>query len=160
MSTVDSSINSSATVCIVDFYKRYFRREASDREALMGMRIVTVVLGIIGTGAALLMIRAKSALDVWWNISAVFGGGMVGLFLLGLLVKRAGHVSALCGVIVSIAMICWATFARGLPKGWGWLQCPFHPHLTGLLGAATLIVVGTVVAIAVPRGTGEKSGDE
>lgn len=150
MSTVDSSINSSATVCIVDFYKRYFRRDASDRQSLIGMRIVTVVLGIIGSGAALLMIRAKSALDVWWNISAVFGGGMVGLFLLGIFVRRAGHVSALCGVIVSILVIAWATFARGLPESWLWLECPFHPHLTGLLGAAALILVGGIMAFLIP----------
>lgn len=157
MSTVDSSINSSATVCIVDFYKRYFRRGASDRQALMGMRIVTVALGIVGTGAALLMIRAKSALDVWWNISAVFGGGMVGLFLLGILVRRAGHVSALCGVVVSVLVIAWATFARNLPEGWRWLQCPFHPHLTGLLGAAALILVGCIVAAILREERGEPS---
>jgi len=151
MSTIDSSLNSSATVCGVDFYRRYFRREASDRQCLFVMRIATVVLGLLGTGAALAMTRAKSALDVWWQISAIFGGGMLGLFLLGLLVKRAGHASALSGVIVSVAVIAWATFARRLPKGWRWLECPFHENLTGLLGAACLLVVGFLLALVVPQ---------
>jgi len=151
MSTIDSSLNSSATVCVVDFYRRHFRREASDRRSLSALRIVTVALGLLGTAAALAMIKAKSALDVWWQISAIFGGGMLGLFLLGLLIKRAGHISALSGVIVSITVIAWATFARGLPENWAWLECPFHGYLTGLLGAASLIVVGAVVAFLIPQ---------
>jgi len=97
------------------------------------------------------MTKAKSALDLWWQLSAIFGGGMLGLFLLGLLVKRAGHISALSGVIVSIAVIAWATFARGLPEGWGWLECPFHKHLTGLLGAASLLVVGAALSVFVSQ---------
>jgi len=157
MSSIDSSLNSSATVCIVDFYKRYFRREASDRQSLIAMRIVTVVLGIVGTAAALAMIKAKSALDVWWQISAIFGGGMLGLFLLGLLVKRAGHISALSGVIVSIVVIAWATFARDLPKGWEWLENPFHKYLTGLLGAVSLIVVGAILSAIIRQDEAKES---
>jgi len=157
MSTVDSSLNSSATVCVVDFYRRYFKRGASDRKSLLAMRVVTVVLGLLGTAAALAMIRAKSALDVWWQVSAIFGGGMLGLFLLGLLIKRAGHISALSGVIVSIVVISWATFARGLPEGWRWLECPFHKYLTGLLGAASLVVVGAILAVFVRQCGGEEA---
>jgi SSS family solute:Na+ symporter len=149
MSSIDSSLNSSATVCVADFYRRHFRRGASDAQALFAMRIVTVALGAFGTTAALVMIRAKSALDVWWQISAIFGGGMLGLFLLGLLIKRAGHLSALSGVVVSIVVIAWATFARG--EGWGWLECPFHKHLTGLLGAASLLIVGGALTLLFPR---------
>jgi SSS family solute:Na+ symporter len=151
MSTVDSSVNSSATVCVVDFYKRYFRPEASDHQALRAMRSVTVVFGILGTIAALAMIKAKSALDVWWQISAIFGGGMLGLFLLGLLVKRAGHASAVCGVAISVLIIAWATFARNLPESCRWLECPLHKHLTGLAGAASLLVVGAVLAVLIPQ---------
>jgi len=151
MSSIDSSLNSSATVCVADFYKRYFRPEASDRQALLAMRIVTVVLGLLGTAAALAMIKAKSALDVWWQLSAIFGGGMLGLFLLGLLVKSAGHISAVSGAIVSVVVIAWATFARGLPESWGWLECPFHKHLTGLFGAASLVVVGALLTVLFPQ---------
>lgn len=158
MSSIDSSLNSSATVCVIDFYRRYLRREAGDRQSLLAMRIVTVALGILGTAAALAMIKAKSALDVWWQISAIFGGGMLGLFLLGLLIKRAGHISAFCGVIVSVAVIAWATFARG--ESWAWLECPFHKHLTGLLGAGSLLVVGAALSVLVSqRGNGRTESD-
>jgi SSS family solute:Na+ symporter len=151
MSSVDSSLNSSATVSVVDFYRRYFRRNADDAQLLLTMRIVTVVLGVLGTIAALAMIKAQSALDVWWQVSAIFGGGMLGLFLLGLVVKRASHVSALVGVCVNLAVICWATFARGLPAGWSWLECPFHELLTGLLGAGSLIVVGLASTLLIRK---------
>ena len=65
MSTVDSALNCSATVLLLDLYKRYFRPNITERASMAFLRLTTVVWGILGTGAALLMIRAKSTLDVW-----------------------------------------------------------------------------------------------
>jgi SSS family solute:Na+ symporter len=35
------------------------------------------------------MTRAHSALDTWWQLAGIFSGGMLGLFLLGLIARRA-----------------------------------------------------------------------
>jgi SSS family solute:Na+ symporter len=111
MSTLSSSINSSATVWIVDFYKRLIRPNAEEKGLLMSTRISTLVIGILGTFAGIAMIGVKSALDAWWQISAVFGGGMLGLFLLGILVPRATPRGAVLGVLAAVVVIAWGTFA-------------------------------------------------
>ncbi|GAG23197.1 unnamed protein product, partial [marine sediment metagenome] len=83
MSTIDSGLNCSATLTLSDFYRRYFRRDADEKRSMRCLRVSTVVWGALAIGVALAMIGVKSALDVWWNVSSAFGGGILGLFLLG-----------------------------------------------------------------------------
>ena len=59
MSTVDSALNCSATVTLLDVYKKYFKPEINDKAAVLVLRLTTVMWGVLGTGFALLMIRAK-----------------------------------------------------------------------------------------------------
>ena len=61
----------------------------------------TILWGMLGTGLALFLVKVtESALDMWWALSGIIGGGMTGLFLLGMISKRAGNTAAIGGVIV------------------------------------------------------------
>ena len=61
MSTLDSSINVSATVFVVDFYKRLVNRNAEDAQLLRATRWSSVVFGVVGTLSSLFMIRPKGS---------------------------------------------------------------------------------------------------
>ena len=148
MSTIDSALNCSATVLLVDFYKRYINPHVSDRASLRCLRVTTVVWGLLGTGFAILMIRAQSALDIWWQISGIFGGGILGLFLLSLFRVRLSLWQGLVSIAVSIAVISWGTFARDLPAGWKWAQPPFDPIITGAVGTAALMIAASLLGFA------------
>jgi len=152
MSTVDSALNCSATVLLLDFYQRYFRPDVSERGSLLFLRLATVVWGILGTAFALLMIRARSALDVWWQIAGIFGGGILGLFLLSLLRVRLALWQGLVSIGVSVAVITWGTFARDLPHTWQWAQCTFDPIIIGAIGTAALMVVAFLFSLVNRRG--------
>jgi len=146
MSTVDSGLNCSATVLLMDFYKRYVNPQVSDRASLRCLRVTTVVWGLLGTGFAILMIQARSALDIWWQISGIFGGGILGLFLLSLLGMRLSLWRGLIAIGVSVAVISWGTFARNLPAGWEWAQASFDPVITGAIGTGALMIVALLLA--------------
>ncbi len=141
MSTVDSALNCSATVMLLDFCKRYFSPEIGERASVVFLRLATIIWGLIGTGFAVLMIRAKSALDVWWQISGIFGGGILGLFILSLLRVRLRLWQGLTSIAASIALITWGTFARDLPVSWRWAQCNIDGIIIGAVGTAALVVV-------------------
>jgi SSS family solute:Na+ symporter len=51
------------------------------------------------------MIHVKSALDAWWGLASIFSGGMLGLFLLGLISRRARNPAAVTGVLMGIMVI-------------------------------------------------------
>ena len=148
MSTVDSALNCSATVLLLDFYKRYFKPEIEEKTSMAFLRITTVLWGVLGTGAALLMIRAKSILDVWWQISGIFGGALLGLFILAFIRVRLNLLQGLISIAVSIVVITWGTFARDLPDRWQWAQCNLDGIIVGAAGTAALMIVAGVFALA------------
>lgn len=141
MSTIDSALNCSATVALIDFYKRYVNPDATERFSIFFLRLMTIVWGVVGTFFALLMIRAQSALDVWWQISGIFGGGILGLFLLSLFRIRLRLWQGIVAIAVSIGVISWGTFARNLPQGWKWAECTIDGIIIGAAGTLALILV-------------------
>ncbi len=147
MSTVDSALNCSATVLMLDFYKRHFRPDVDERGAIFFLRLATVVWGLLGTGFALLMIRARSALDVWWQISGIFGGGILGLFILSLLRIKLKLWQGLISIGASIVVISWGTFARDLPDSWLWAQCDIDKIIIGAVGTAALVAVALIFGL-------------
>ena len=147
MSTVDSALNCSATVLLLDFHKRFFNPKIGERASMLFLRSATVIWGLLGTGFALLMIRAKSALDVWWQISGIFGGGILGLFLLSLMRVRLRLWQGLVSIGVSIAVISWGTFARDLSEPWQWAESNIDKIIIGAVGTAALMVVACLFGL-------------
>ncbi len=113
MSTISTSLNSSATLFMTDYYRRLIDPNASERKQMGALYIATFIWGAAGTGLALLLVQVtQSALDMWWTLSGIFSGGMVGLFLLGLISHRARNPQAVCAVILGVLVILWMS----LPK--------------------------------------------
>jgi SSS family solute:Na+ symporter len=157
MSTVDSNLNCSATVLLLDFYKRYFNPAIGERASVMFLRATTIVWGVLGIFFAILMIRAESILDVWWQISGIFGGGVLGVFVLGLLRLRLRLWQGLVAIGVSIAVITWGTFVREsflselniqIPDSWKWIECNLDVVIVGAVGTAALLVVACIFGLA------------
>jgi solute:Na+ symporter, SSS family len=147
MSTVDSALNCSATVLLLDFHKRYLNPSIGEQASVRFLRLATVVWGVLGTGAALLMIQASSILDVWWQISGIFGGALLGLFLLSFMRVRLRLWQGLVSIGVSVAVITWGTFARNLPASWRWAQCNLDGIIVGAVGTAALMVVALLLSL-------------
>jgi solute:Na+ symporter, SSS family len=141
MSTIDSALNCSATVLFLDFFKRYVKPQISEKGSVLFLRISTALWGILGTGFALLIIQANSALDIWWEVSGIFGGGILGLFILYFLKIRLRLWQGLVSIAASMLLIAWATFARNLPAEWQWAQCNIEEIIIGTLGTAALLIV-------------------
>jgi SSS family solute:Na+ symporter len=143
MSSIDTSINSSATILLTDVYRRFIRPQAPDVQQMKFLRVATVTLGLLGTATALLMISIKSALDAWWSLAGIFSGGMLGLFLLGVFTRRAESTQAIAGMIVGILVILWATFSREMT---GPLANSLHGFMTTVLGTLSIFIIGVLLS--------------
>ena len=102
MSSLDSSMNSVATVITTDFYQR-FRPESDERTRLKIAKWATGIVGVSGTIFALFMATwdIKSLWDQLNTFIGLFAGGLGGLFLLGICTKRANGTGAVIGLVVS-----------------------------------------------------------
>ncbi len=146
MSTISTSFNSSATVFLTDYYNKYFKRTASDREGVRVLYISSAVISIIGIGIAIAMINVKSALDAWWKLASIFSGGMLGLFLLAIISRTKNVVGAIAGMIVGIVVILWLSLSQVFlgPEALG---NQFHTYLTIVFGTVAIFFTGLLVSI-------------
>ncbi len=150
MSTVSTSLNSAATLVMSDFYKRLFRPDCTDDQAVAVLRLSTIAWGGMGTIMALALVRlTDSALDVWWLMSSVLGAAIVGLFLLGLLVPSIRSPHAVFVLGVGMVMIAWMTLSQNSlwPASWDRFASPFNPLLVIVLGPCLMIGFGRLIAM-------------
>jgi SSS family solute:Na+ symporter len=155
MSTLSTSVNSSATVILCDISKRYVRKEAGERESRRVLYVTTFFWGAFGTLVALAMTHVRQALDAWWTMASIFSGGMLGLFLLGFFSRRARNVPAAIGVVLGVLVIAWMsvpTLAKldllppGLTAHLG-PPSPFHKYLIIVIGTLTIFLVGFLISL-------------
>ncbi|MEE2640741.1 MAG: sodium/solute symporter [Planctomycetota bacterium] len=141
-STVSTSMNSTATSIVTDFLKP-FHVLKDDRQYLMAARMFTVLLGIAGTGFALLFISPdiKSLFDEFIKVIGLFMGVLGGLFVLGVMTKRANGTGALVGGIVGAVSM----FAL-------WKLTPINGYLYTTSGIVICFVVGYLVSLLLPAG--------
>ena len=166
MSTVSTSLNSSATLLMSDYFKRFIRPQATERQSMFALYTGTVLWGVLGTGLSLGLVRlTESALDIWWILSGIFGGGMSGLFLLGMISRRARNPAAVSGVLVGVLTILWlsapkllefmlkapadsaihglASQLKASMRSWA---SPFHAFMVPVLGTLAILLVGILVS--------------
>jgi SSS family solute:Na+ symporter len=148
MSTIDSALNCSATVLFVDYYKKYVKPAASESSSVVFLRLTTVIWGIAGIAVALLLINARSALDIWWIIAGIFGGGILGLFLLGIFQVKITQIQGIISVIFSILLIIWGSFFRDLPDGLAWMECRIDPIIIGAMSTMGLLLLALCFVLA------------
>jgi len=165
MSTIAGSLNSTATLILKDWYLRLLRPNASEKESMRVLYFGTILWGVLGTGVAILLIRlTQSALDIWWTLSGVFGGGMLGLFLLGLMSNRARNLSAILSVILGTIIIFWLA----VPDVIRWLErhgasaaannlsslaercggvSPYHVYMVPVFGTLAILLFGILISV-------------
>ena len=153
MSSIDTSLNSSSTLILEDFCKRYMMPNLSPQGSMLILYASTLALGIGGTLFAIVMMgEERNVLDVWWDLAGLFAGGMLGLFLLGMIARSARAPAALAGVAAGLAVILWMTFSSRLPEEWSQFRSPFNSFLTVVFGTMTILIVGLVVSGVMRRG--------
>jgi len=143
MSSIDSGVNSIAAVITTDFVRR-FSRGADERFMLTLARVLTVVIGAVGTGIALGMAMwdIKSQYAFFMTVLGLFTGGLAGLFVLGIFTRRATAWGSLAGALASAAVMAVAQIQPS------WL--PLHPLLYGVVSLGVCIVVGYLASLVLP----------
>ncbi|MHA8065319.1 sodium:solute symporter [Aquirufa sp. ROCK2-A2] len=142
MSTMSSGMNSSATVFLKDIYLRYVQKDLAADKQLKVLHIATIVMGILGITFGICMIGVKSLLDVWWKLSGIFAGGMLGIFLMGFLAKNVENLAAKIAALFGVAIIAWISFKDSLPEN---LQSPFDSKMTVVIGTISIVSIGILV---------------
>ena len=138
MSNLSAALNSLASSSIMDFYLRFRAGSrsgvdpaVSEAGRLRLARLATVVWALVLFGLAVLALdRVGRVVEVGLQIASVAYGALLGVFLLGVLTKRATQRGAMVGMIFGLAMEMHL---------WGWSQVAF----------TWWVAIGTCVTFAV-----------
>jgi solute:Na+ symporter, SSS family len=144
MSTISTSVNSSATIILNDYFKKTLKEENAEKMSIRVLYTSTFLFSIFSILIAIAMINVQSALDTWWKLASIFSGGMLGLFLLGYFSRKVNNLAAITGVIAGVIIIGWMSLSPIILKGTDLQKyvSPFHSYLTIVFGTMTIFIVG------------------
>ena len=143
MSTVATSINSSATIVLTDFVK-HNKKNMTEKSNMTVLYVTSLAVGVIGVVVGLLMMHIDGILDAWWKLASIFSGGMLGLFLLALVCKNVKKSAAVIAVICGLLVIAWMSLSPLINEGspfWVF-RSTMHTYLTIVVGTTVIFCVG------------------
>ncbi|HZP00438.1 MAG TPA: sodium:solute symporter [Terriglobia bacterium] len=119
MANLSAALNSLASSSVVDFYKSYVLPGAREAHYLLMSRLMTVFWGVILISIALVAQQFhRSVLEMALTIASVPYGSMLGIFLLGVLTKRATARGAFCGALAGLAALAGVVLFTKI--AWTW----------------------------------------
>ena len=140
-STVSTSMNSTATAVVTDFL-RPFKRCASEAGYLKAAKIITLIMGVLGTCAGLLFIspEIRSLMSEYFKVIGMFMGALGGLFLLGIITTRANARGAFIGLLGGVAVMVWV-----------WRATETNGFLYATIGVTSCLVIGYCTSLFLPE---------
>ncbi|SHN21689.1 solute:Na+ symporter, SSS family [Cyclobacterium lianum] len=146
MSTISTSINSSATIILTDHYKKYITPEVKESSEMKILVIASLVMGLLSITVAIAFNGVESALDAWWALSAIFSGGILGLFLLGFIGKNIRRSYAAIGVLLGVLVIGWMSLSPVVFEEGAAFRSTFHANLTIVFGTLVIFLTGFLLS--------------
>ncbi len=139
MASISSEINSLATVSVIDIYRRYAVRRASDRHYVFAAKAFTVFWGAYAVVTAGLGKNLGSLIEAVNILGSLFYGGLLGVFVL-VFFKRVDGNGAFWGVVAGELAIFAA--ARFTEISFLWYN---------VIGCGVVILVGLAISVVTPR---------
>ncbi len=136
MSAMSGEINSLATVTMVDVYRRYVRKTATDRHYLAVSKIATAFWGLYAIVFASYGSGFGALIEAVNMIGSLFYGGLLGVFVLAVFFKRVGANGAFFGVLAGEAAIFAAKLFTSISFLW-----------FNVIGCVVVIAAGLVISL-------------
>ncbi len=134
ISSVDSTLNSAATVWTRDIYQRFFVKTASDRHYLNVGRILTLVFVLWAIAFAPVTQQFPGIYVAMQSLLSIFQGPTFAITLLGIGWSRATQWGGLFGLLVGVAISSTLYFVAG----WSFLYVAWWSFVGALI--VTVIV--------------------
>ncbi len=135
MSTISAELAALSTATVIDFYRRFVRPVADDRQYLNVSRVATGFWGLFATGVAIWAAQLGSLIVVVNQFGSYFYGSILGVFILAIGFRRATPTGAFVGLIGG--MTCVGLAAEFTDVAFLWHN---------VTGAVAVVIVGLLVS--------------
>ena len=156
MSTVDTHLNWGASYIMVDVYKRFIKKEASQRHYMMVTKIVVVLMMAAGVGIALYIAWRKLTVSAVWEFLAIImvGGGMISVARW--FWWRVNAYTEITGLVLGLILGIANSFIPESVElfGFPWPEMPFEIKIAVL--TAIVVPISVIVTFLTPPVSKEK----
>ncbi|MBN1418205.1 MAG: sodium/solute symporter [Planctomycetes bacterium] len=157
-STVNSVLNSTATVFTLDIYKRMIAPRATDRQLVrVGMASSVAILGVAIVLAGLIQDYDGSLFVYIQTLYNFFAPPFAAIFLLGILFRRINAIGATSAAVLGFGLGIAMKLSSGRPGYPAWLE-PYAMQATVNWGFC--LAVCTVVSLLTAPPRAEQVTDE
>ena len=144
-----------------------FRPNKTDKQNLFAGKMMVLIscFFAIGMGYFYLKFSSGGIIDLIFTVYAIFSGGIVGIFLLGVFSARANRQGVNIGIITCILFTAWA-FLTSTPIGTknpkllldlGNFNFTHHKLMLGVYSHLIVMVVGYIASLFFPKPVLEKN---
>ena len=153
LASLQSDLNCLSAIGVEDYYQR-LKPNCTDKQRLTMGRIFVLVAGIIMMTVAYLFVQweGEGILGIVFGLYAIFSAGIVGIFLLGVLSRRANkqglHIGiAACVLFTAYAVLTTTKIGGHLMLDFGKFNFPHHKYMLGVYSHLIVFCVGYVASL-------------
>jgi SSS family solute:Na+ symporter len=144
MSNLSAALNSLSSSAIMDFYAR-LRPLADEKIKMRLSRLATIAWALVLFGLAVIALhKVGRVVEVGLQIASVAYGALLGVFLLGVLTRRANQGGAMVGMLFGFGTDLYLWLGTRVPWTW-WV----------MIGTAVTFAVGYFASMVLPGEGGE-----
>jgi len=141
MSNLSAALNSLSSTTVIDFYSRW-NPSAREKQRLRVSRVATAIWTLALFALAIFARRGGRVLELGLSIASVSYGCLLGVFMLGVLTRRASERGAMAGMLVGFLLNAYL---------WMFTRIPFTWYVA--FGSLVTFVVGYSASFALPDTT-------
>jgi solute:Na+ symporter, SSS family len=140
MSNLSAALNALSSSAILDFYVK-FRPQADEKKKMRLSRLATVAWALLLFALAVIALhKVGRVVEVGLQIASVAYGALLGVFLLGVLTRRANQRGAMAGMLFGFVTELYLWLFTHVPWTW-WV----------VIGTCVTFAVGYVASFAAEK---------
>ena len=118
MSSTSAELNALASTTVIDFYKRLYKKHASDEHYLKASKIATVFWGVYAILFALFAHHLGSLIEAVNILGSLVYGTILGIFLSAFYLKKVSGTPTFFAAIIAEAGVLYCYLFTGIPFLW------------------------------------------
>jgi len=153
LASLQSDLNCLSAIGVEDYFQR-LKPDCTDKQRLNAGRILVLLAGVIMISVAYLYVQwqGEGVLGIVFGLYAIFSAGIVGIFLLGLLSRRANKQGLYFGVGACVLFTAYAVLTTtkigdNLILDLGKFNFPHHKYMLGVYSHLIVLIVGYVASL-------------
>lgn len=139
MSSAAAELNALSTASVIDFYKRHYRKSATDSHYLKVSKYATGFWGAFASVTALFATNLGSLIEVVNLFGSYFYGSLLGVFVLAVGFRRASSSDAFWGLIGGMITVGFVASTTNISYLW-----------YNLVGVVAVCLIGSLRSVRRP----------